>query len=82
MIFNEDKCMNNTYEIIIGRKTIKDFLDYEGDLYFLHNPGKKNTGNNDEVCDQLIEYFIYTEEYEKCQEILDVKNETSLAFSL
>lgn len=74
MIFDEDKCMNNSYLLITGKKTVDDFLDQEGDLYFLHNPNELTFFCNDDVYDQLIEYFIYTEEYEKCAEILELKN--------
>jgi|TARA_R110000744_G_scaffold83041_1_gene163114 hypothetical protein len=74
MIFDEDKCMNNTYFLVTGRRTVKDFLDEEGDLYFLHNPNDLTYFCNNDVYDQLIEYFTETEEYEKCGEILELKN--------
>ena len=35
--FNEDKCFNNTYELITGKRSLDDFLDNEEDLWFLHN---------------------------------------------
>jgi|TARA_R110000744_G_scaffold12332_3_gene36710 hypothetical protein len=73
MIFDEDKCMNNSYLLITGKKTVEDFLDYEGDLYFIHNPDELTLTADDEIFDQLIDYFIYTEEYEKCGEILELK---------
>lgn len=74
MIFDEDKCMNNSYLLITGKKTVDEFLKNEGDLYFLHNPDELAYFCNDDVYDQLIEYFTYTEEYEKCADILELKN--------
>lgn len=73
MIFDEDKCMNNTYYIVTGKKTVNDFLNEEDDLYFLHDPKKSTFAPNDPLYDTLIDYFIYTEEYEKCAEILEIK---------
>ena len=71
--FDEDKCFNNTYQIITGRKTLVDFLDTEEELWFLHDPAKDNLRHNDPVYNELINYFIYTEEYEKCAEILELQ---------
>jgi len=71
--FDEDKCFNNTYELITGRKILTDFLDTEEDLWFLHDPNTEILRHNDPIYDELINYFIYTEEYEKCAEILDLQ---------
>jgi hypothetical protein len=76
--FDEDECMNNSYLLVTGKKTIKQFLDSGKELWFLHNPDEELLGNNHPVYDELIEYFITTEEYEKCEEILVKKNITKV----
>jgi|TARA_R110000744_G_scaffold124860_2_gene230491 hypothetical protein len=76
--FDEDACMNNSYLLVTGKRTIKQFLDSGKELWFLHNPDEELLGNNHPVYDELIEYFITTEEYEKCEEILVKKNITKV----
>jgi|TARA_R110000796_G_scaffold29231_3_gene79226 hypothetical protein len=76
--FDEDECMNNSYLLVTGKKTIKQFLDSGKELWFLHNPDEELLGKNHPVYDELIEYFITTEEYEKCEEILVKKNITKV----
>tara|TARA_R110002167_G_scaffold206150_1_gene410177 strand:+ start:3693 stop:3950 length:258 start_codon:yes stop_codon:yes gene_type:complete len=71
--FNEDKCFNNTYELITGKRSLDDFLDNEEDLWFLHNPKKETLRYNDPIYDDLIDYFSYTEEYEKCGELVELQ---------
>jgi len=71
--FDEDKCFNNTYELITGKRSLIDFLDTEDELWFLHDPNKEKLRYNDPIYGELINYFIYTEEYEKCAEILEIQ---------
>tara|TARA_R100000900_G_scaffold72514_2_gene57138 strand:+ start:109 stop:366 length:258 start_codon:yes stop_codon:yes gene_type:complete len=71
--FDEDKCFNNTYELVTGKKTLSDFLDNDDQLWFLYNPQKEKLRYNDPIYDDLIEYFIYTEEYEKCKELVEMQ---------
>ena len=77
MIFDEDKCMNNSYLLLTGKKKLNDFFKSKEDLYFIHNPDETILHGENEVYDVLIDHFIYTEEYEKCQELVKIKNETS-----
>jgi len=81
MIFDEDKCMNNSYQLITGKKSVEEFLEYDGDLYFIHNPDDLTLSADDYIFDQLIDYFIYTEEYEKCGEILELKELSKMMLS-
>tara|TARA_R110000803_G_scaffold58739_1_gene116942 strand:+ start:209 stop:466 length:258 start_codon:yes stop_codon:yes gene_type:complete len=71
--FDEDICFNNTYLLITGKKTIEEFLDSDADLWFLHNPEDQPLRHNNPIYEELLSYFIYTEEYEKCQEILNLQ---------
>ena len=72
--FNEHKCMEYSYQILTGRKTFEEVLDEDvEDLVLMFNPKKKVIVMVDDIYDILIEYYVTLEEYEKCQEILEVK---------
>tara|TARA_R110000823_G_C15569537_1_gene461588 strand:- start:155 stop:391 length:237 start_codon:yes stop_codon:yes gene_type:complete len=72
--FNEDLCMRNSYELLLGKKTMDQLVDKNDKLYLIFSPEYKIVSMEDDVYDSLIDYFIYTEEYEKCEEILNLKN--------
>jgi len=72
--FNEHTCMEYSYQILTGRKTFEEVLDEDvEDLVLMFNPKKKVIVMVDDIYDILIEYYVTLEEYEKCQEILEVK---------
>ena len=73
--FNEDLCMRNSYELLLGKKTMDQLVDENDKLYLIFSPEYKIVSMEDDVYDSLIDYFIYTEEYEKCEEILKAKND-------
>ena len=64
--------MNNTYGELTNRCSVEDILDqYEGvDAMFYGNPYDIECADIDEV----INFYENTEEYEKCAELLQVKN--------
>jgi len=73
--FNEDACMRNSYNLLLGKKTLDDLIaDKECNLTLMFNPEIKYVKMQDDVYDILIEYFISTEEYEKCAELTEAKN--------
>ena len=72
--FNEDLCMRNSYELLLGKKKIDQLVDNNDNLYLIFSPEYKLVIMEDDVYDSLIDYFIYTEEYEKCAEILNLKS--------
>jgi hypothetical protein len=39
----------------------------------MHNPDEPILDGNYAIYDVLIDHFIYTEEYEKCQELKNLK---------
>jgi|TARA_Y100001937_G_scaffold79671_1_gene107931 hypothetical protein len=65
--------MNNTYGVLTNRCSVEDILDqYEGtDAMFYGNPYNIECSDIDEV----INFYENTEEYEKCSELLSVKND-------
>tara|TARA_R110000803_G_scaffold177127_1_gene239539 strand:- start:215 stop:451 length:237 start_codon:yes stop_codon:yes gene_type:complete len=73
--FNEDLCMRSSYELLLGKKTIDQLTKETGSLYLIFSPEREVIVMIDDVYDTLINYFIHTEEYEKCAEILKAKND-------
>ena len=66
-----DLAMNNAYAMLIGNKSIDELLDDE-DSEMVLVPDPEIT--DEELSEDLIEYFITTEEYEKCAKIKDLMN--------
>ena len=67
-----ERIMGNTYKVLTNRCSVEDILDqYEGvDAMFYGNPYDIECADIDEV----INFYENTEEYEKCAELLQVKN--------
>jgi|TARA_Y100000287_G_scaffold163054_1_gene143422 hypothetical protein len=64
-----DLAMNNAYAMLIGNKSIDELLDDE-DSEMVLVPDPEIT--DEELSEDLIEYFVTTEEYEKCAKIKDL----------
>jgi hypothetical protein len=63
-----DLAMNSAYDVLIGNKTIDEIMDQDVEMIFVPDPEI-----SDEIMSEdLIEYFITTEEYEKCAKIKDL----------
>ena len=63
-----DLAMNSAYDVLIGKKTIDEIMDQDAEMIFVPDPEV-----SDEIMSEdLIEYFITTEEYEKCAKIKDL----------
>ena len=71
--FNEDQCMRHSYNLLLGKKTLEELIEDTAELTLMFNPSKKYMKMEDDLYDTLIEYFTYTEEYEKCSELLKAK---------
>ena len=65
--------MSNTYGVLTNRCSVEDILNqYEGeDAMFYGNPYDIECTDIDEV----ISFYENTEEYEKCMELVYVKND-------
>ena len=73
-----EEAMQNAYFIITKQKTLDDIY-YEletGEIDTLPLPFDplSEDGRTDDVIDVVIEYFTSTEEYEKCAELVKIKN--------
>jgi|TARA_R110002012_G_scaffold177179_2_gene342044 hypothetical protein len=75
--FNEDICMRHTYNLLLGKKTLDQLIQETAILYLMFNPKRKHVAMEYDVYDTLIEYFTYTEEYEKCAELVRAKKQAS-----
>ena len=70
---NIDNIMRNTFAVVTNRCEVEDILEmYTGeDAMFYGNPLDMQT----EDVDEVIKYFENTEEYEKCMQLVYVKND-------
>ena len=70
---NIDNIMRNTFAVVTNRCGVDDILEmYTGeDAMFYGNPLDMQV----EDIDEVINYFENTEEYENCQQLLDVKDD-------
>jgi len=72
-----ERAMNNAYDLITKRKTLDDIyyeLEEEiiDDLPLPFNPIQED-GRTEDIIDMVIEHFTHTEEYEKCAELVKIK---------
>ena len=65
-----DLAMNNAYAMLVGNKSIDELLDEDEEMVLVPDPEI----TDEELSEDLIEYFITTEEYEKCAKIKDLMN--------
>ena len=63
-----DLAMNNAYAMLVGNKSIDELLDEDKEMVLVPDPEI----SDEELSEDLIEYFITTEEYEKCAKIKDL----------
>ena len=68
--------MNNTYGVLTNKCSVEDILEqYEGiDAMFYGNPYDITI----EDINEVISFYENTEEYEKCSELMKVKNSLQL----
>ena len=76
-VFQEEiieNCMQNSYEVITGKKTVVELIDKSETPYFLWNVISGDIAIID-VLDCMIDYFEDREEYEKCSKLLKLKKD-------
>jgi len=67
--FIVDDSMQNAYLLITNKLTFNELFDYNG-CSLPYHPKKKI---DDNVIDEIIDYFCTKEEYEKCGELKKIK---------
>ena len=73
-----DRAMNNAYDLITKRKTLDDIYynlerDEIEDFPLPFDPIHED-GRTPDIIDVIVEHFTSTEEYEKCAELVDIKD--------
>lgn len=71
----EELAMNNAYEMIVNDKSLDDILDSMEGKYLALPFDYDDDWDVIEVLNNCMDYFVYTEEYEKCTEIKKVLEE-------
>jgi len=74
-----EQAMENAYELITNKKTLDDiFEEFENkgviEKFYLPFDPIEEDGKTVDIIDMLLEYFINTEEYEKCAELVKIKD--------
>ena len=76
-----DVCMENSYDLIMGKKSLDEILDSSEVPYILWNviseKDLKSSIFND-VLDLMIKYYEDLEMYERCSELLKFKKNEKL----
>jgi len=65
--------MIDSYNVITGISTFEELLETKDELAIVFNPYKPIKVMDGDAYDLLIDYFITTEEYEKCEVLLHSK---------
>lgn len=68
-----DACYNNGYKLITAKKTLAELTTEKLVVLFPFNPSKLEEFLN--VADLMISYFEQNEEYEKCKDLVNAKEE-------
>jgi hypothetical protein len=71
--FNEDICLEQTYDVIVGKETLHTLMEGSRGVHLLFDPTYPLAEMDIEIFNILIDHFISTEEYEKCQKLIDLK---------
>ena len=69
--------MENAYKIVTKRMTVDDIYELleskQLDEFYLPFDPIQNDGRDEATIDLLIDHFTESEEYEKCQELVNIK---------
>ena len=67
---------DNTFNILMGNITMKELFNQDIDIPLLVDPSQEFLSNTTkmEILDGMIDYYVEVEEYEKCSELLKLKN--------
>ena len=64
-----DDSIINSYYILTGKATIDDIIERQEFPMFFINPSDEL---DEDILNDMLDYFISTEEYEKCQELVEL----------
>ena len=60
----------NSYYVLTGKATVEDIVKRQEFPMFFINPGEEL---DESSLNDMLDYFISTEEYEKCSELIRLK---------
>ena len=73
-----ENAMENAYQIITKKKTLDDiYYDLDNrviEVFHLPFDPIEEDGRSEDIIDMLVEYFTSIEEYEKCAELVKIKD--------
>ena len=69
-----NQVMHCSYLIVTNKVTLTQLYELDYDFGLIFDPEDPNV-DVDEIIDTLLDHFIYLEEYEKCQDLINIKNE-------
>ena len=64
-----DDSIINSYYVLTGKATIDDIIERQEFPMFFVNPEDEL---DEDTLEDMLDYFISTEEYEKCQELVEL----------
>mgnify|MGYP003681441914 CR=1 FL=1 len=78
-----EEAMENAYQIITRKKTLDDiyerFEDEESiERFYLPFDPIEEDGRSADIIDMVVEYYTNTEEYEKCAELVKIKEQCKI----
>ena len=65
-----DNSIINSYYVLTKRATVEDIVSRQEFPIFFINPGEEL---DEDSLNDMLDYFISTEEYEKCSELIKLK---------
>jgi len=67
---------DNTFNILMGNTTVDELFDQDIDIPLLIDPSQGSISDESkiEILDSMIEYYVEEEDYEKCNELVKLKN--------
>ena len=70
-----DICVENSYNLLTGKKSIEDILDSSSRPYFLWNVVEEELDQEifDGFIDFMINYYEEMDYYERCSVLLNIK---------
>jgi hypothetical protein len=60
----------NSYYVLTGKATVENIIKRQEFPMFFINPGEEL---DEDSLNDMLDYFISTEEYEKCSELIKLK---------
>ena len=73
------RAMYDTYLIILSKYSFEEIAArheaFDEDVVLFINTFEEQDGINPEIVEEVIHYFTYLEEYEKCAELVKFKEE-------